>query len=131
MNEPEYYVGLVLQTLRYGFQQAVLIGGPLIKSAVNSNPDLTSILLLLIILYISLMILNHVTRMMYSLILTAVKLVVLAIIITAVFWVSARGVQGVYEDAVQIFGQLDSTTVQSGMQVLARKGMAKIITAQF
>ncbi|KAA8903416.1 hypothetical protein TRICI_005706 [Trichomonascus ciferrii] len=127
----EEYSELLMEYARYYVKQAYVVGYPIVKNALKSNPDLTSVLLLLIILYISLLILSHATRMIYSTIMSFVKLTVVAIILLGIFWIAIRGVGGTYDDLATRFAEFDSSTSLLQFQRMAYRGIGRVMGSVF
>lgn len=85
-----------------------------IQKSLQTNPDLTSILLLLLILYVSLLILTHATKMIYAMVKTFVRAMIFLLILAAIVWAATRGVGGMYSDAmVWLDSSSTSSTIQS------------------
>lgn len=70
------------------------------RTALKSNPDLTTILLMLLILYVSLLILTHVTKMMYAMVKNFARAMLFLLILSIVVWAANRGVAGMYSDSM-------------------------------
>jgi hypothetical protein len=64
---------------------------PTLRSLLSTHPDITSLFLLLITLYVSLMVLNTATRWMYSTVIGFVKMLVMLALILGVVWVVKVG----------------------------------------
>jgi uncharacterized membrane protein len=64
---------------------------PTLRSLLSSHPDITSLLLLLVTLYVSLMVLNTASRWMYSAVMGVVKMVVMLALILGAVWVVKTG----------------------------------------
>lgn len=131
MTATEEYSEIAMEYVQYFIRRAYEIGYPIIKNALTSNPDLTSVLILLIILYISLLILSHATRMIYSTIMSFVKLLVVAIILLGIFWISIRGVNGTYQDLADRFAEFDSSESIQNVQRLAYRGVGRVMGSYF
>lgn len=71
-------------------------------TALRANPDLGSVLITLLILYVSLLIVQHTTRMMYRAMMTMIRVIVFMVILLGVFWISVRGIDGVYDQVANI-----------------------------
>uniref|UniRef100_A0A060SZY3 ARAD1C04180p n=1 Tax=Blastobotrys adeninivorans TaxID=409370 RepID=A0A060SZY3_BLAAD len=71
-------------------------------AVLRANPDLGSVLITLLILYVSLLIIQHTTRMMYRALMTMIRVIVFMVILLGVFWISVRGIDGVYEQVANI-----------------------------
>lgn len=84
---------------------------PTLRSLLSSHPDITSLFLLLITLYVSLVVLNTASRWMYSVIMGIVRMAVMGALVLGVVWAIKVG-QG--EDA--------SDTVSGGLQWAMDKG---------
>jgi len=84
---------------------------PTLRNLLQSHPDFTSLLLLLITLYVSIMVLTTASRWMYSAVMTMVKLVFTMALILGAVWVVKVG-QG--ENATE--------TVTSGIQWTMNQG---------
>ena len=69
---------------------------PTVRSLLSSHPDITSLFLLLITLYVSLMVLSTASRWMYSFIMGIFRMAVMLVLILGAVWVVKVG-QG--EDA--------------------------------
>ncbi|KAK9447786.1 uncharacterized protein V1518DRAFT_420420 [Limtongia smithiae] len=62
------------------------VAAPPLKSLLTSDPDLLSVALLLVILWLSLLVLNQAARMAYGVVALAMKLAVLAACVGSVVW---------------------------------------------
>src|SRR5579871_5560416 len=84
---------------------------PLVRSLLSNHPDIASLLLLLITLYVSLMVLNTASRWMYSMVMTIVRMVFLVAMVLGAIWLVKVG-QG--EDGAE--------TVMNSVQWALNKG---------
>jgi phosphoglycerol transferase MdoB-like AlkP superfamily enzyme len=73
----------------YAFAQDYVY--PTFRSLLSSHPDIASLLVLLVTLYVSLMVLNTASRWMYSFIMGFVRMVVLAGLVAGAVWVVKTG----------------------------------------
>lgn len=84
---------------------------PTLQSLLSSHPDITSLFLLLITLYISILVLNTASRWMYSFIMSIVRMVFLAALVLGAMWVIKVGQ-----------GENASESVSGGVQWAMDKG---------
>ncbi len=84
---------------------------PTLRSLLSSHPDITSLFLLLIMLYVSLVVLNTASRWLYSFVMGIVRMAVMGALVLGVVWAIKVG-QG--EDATE--------TVSGGLQWAMDKG---------
>jgi Nuclear pore assembly and biogenesis len=84
---------------------------PTLRSLLSSHPDITSLVLLLIVLYVSLTVLNTASRWMYSFVMGIIRMAVMLALVVGAVWVIKVG-QG--EDA--------SATVTGGINWAMDKG---------
>jgi hypothetical protein len=73
----------------YTFAQEYVF--PTLRSLLSSHPDITSLLLLLFLLYASLVVLNTASRWMYSFILGFLRMVVMLALVLGAVWVIKVG----------------------------------------
>lgn len=109
----------------------IATAAPIVRNALKSNPDLTSVLILVVILYISLLILGHVTRMMFAFVTGIIKLTLICLVLVAILWVAQRGVTGAMDDAYQVFDSVDKTTFMKGTSKCINVGMSRLIAALY
>jgi Nuclear pore assembly and biogenesis len=64
---------------------------PALRSLLSSHPDIASLFLLLITLYVSLMVLNTASRWMYSLVLGIVRMFFMMALVVGALWVVRVG----------------------------------------
>jgi hypothetical protein len=64
---------------------------PTLRSLLSSHPDITSLFLLLITLYVSLMVLNTASRWMYSLVLGIIRMLFMMALVLGALWVIRVG----------------------------------------
>jgi hypothetical protein len=84
---------------------------PMFRSLLSSHPDIASLLLLLIVLYVSLMVLSTASRFMYSMVMTVVRMAVLAAMVLGAVWLVKVGQ-----------GQNGTETVSNGLNWAVNKG---------
>lgn len=84
---------------------------PTVRSVSSTHPDIASLFVLLITLYISLRVLNTASRWMYSIVMSIVRMVIFGVLVLGAVWMVKVG-QG--EDA--------SKTVTDGVQWAMDKG---------
>ena len=86
---------------------------PTLRSLLSNHPDVASLLLLLITLYVSLLVLNTASRWMYSIIMSLVRLFFMAALVLGAVWVVKVG-RG--EDIVKTVGGGMQWTMDKGRQ---------------
>ena len=84
---------------------------PTLRSLLSSHPDITSLFLILITLYISLVVLNTASRWMYSFVMGIVRMAFLAALVLGAVWVIKVGQ-----------GENGSETITGGAQWVMDKG---------
>lgn len=124
-------VTVILSYLWSAIFHSVRIAGPALEDALKSNPDLTSILVLLIIVYVSLLILGYVSRMIYAFVMGIVKLTVICLVLIVVLWVAQRGVPGAICDAYRMFDSVDKTSFMKGTTKYVNRGVARLWSAVY
>jgi Nuclear pore assembly and biogenesis len=129
--DQNYDLPVILNYIQSTLYYSIRTVAPTIKNALKSNPDLTSILILLIILYVSLLILGHVTRMMFSFVTGIIKLAIICLVLIAILWVAQRGVPGALSDAYQVFDNVDKTLFMKGTSKYINRGMTRLLTALY
>jgi len=116
-----------LRSSLFSFVSRIYLGGwslgqeyvfPSLRSVLSSHPDITSLFVLLITFYVSLMVLNTASRWMYSFIMGTVRMAVMLALVLGTVWVIKVG-QG--EDALQM--------VAGGVQWAMDKGKQYIWNA--
>ncbi|KAK9324660.1 hypothetical protein V1517DRAFT_316507 [Lipomyces orientalis] len=80
------------------FAHAQKLLGPPLLSLTTAEPDLISIVLLLVILWLSLLVLNQMARMVYGVVAMALKVTLLTAGAAAAVWVMNRGVEDASRD---------------------------------
>jgi Nuclear pore assembly and biogenesis len=73
---------------------------PTFRSLLSSHPDIISLFLLLVTLYMSLMVLNTVSRLMYSFVMGILRMSVMVALVLGAVWIVKAG-RG--EDATEMF----------------------------
>ncbi len=101
----------------YTTTKLIAASGPLrsiLQNASSSNPDLTNIALLLVVIYLSLSILGMATRWMYNIVRNLIRLAMFAAVVVMVVWVYNAG-----------FGEVVGTLEGVGGRLMdeSRKGM--------
>jgi hypothetical protein len=91
---------------------------PTLRSLLSSHPDIMSLFLLLITLYVSLLVLNTASRWMYSFVMGFVRMLFMGALVLGVVWAIKVG-QG--EDA--------SATMNGGIQWAINKGKRYVFGA--
>jgi hypothetical protein len=91
---------------------------PTLRSLLSSHPDIMSLFLLLITLYVSILVLNTASRWMYSFVMGIVRMVFMGALVMGVVWAIKVG-QG--EDA--------SATMNGGIQWAINKGKQYVFGA--
>jgi hypothetical protein len=86
---------------------------PIVRYILSNHPDVVSLFLLLLSLYISLLVLNMASRWMYSIVMGFVRLFLMAVLVLGAVWVVkvSRG-----EDAVQMVSQNVLWAMDKGRQ---------------
>ena len=84
---------------------------PTLRSLLSSHPDIASLLVLLIVLYISITVLTTASRFVYSMVMSIVRMVVLAGMILGTVWLVKVGQ-----------GQNGTETVLNSVQWAVNKG---------
>ena len=84
---------------------------PTVRSIWSSHPDIASLIVLLITLYVSLTVLNTASRWMYSMVMTMVKMVFLVAMVLGAVWLVKVGQ-----------GENGTESVANGVQWAVNKG---------
>jgi len=84
---------------------------PTLRSLLSNHPDITSLFLILITLYISLVVLNTASRWMYSFVMGIIRMAFLAALVLGAVWVIKVGQ-----------GENGSETITGGAQWVMDKG---------
>jgi glucan phosphoethanolaminetransferase (alkaline phosphatase superfamily) len=98
---------LVLDYVRLSAYRVLSVAIPPLKSLTSADPDLVSVLLLVLILYISLLILSHTTRMLYSFVVTMIRLALVVAMAAVAFWMYQRGIDGFVADVTNYVSSID------------------------
>ncbi|KAK9492960.1 hypothetical protein V1508DRAFT_417474 [Lipomyces doorenjongii] len=88
-------------TIKHGgtvLTHAQKLAGPPLLSLTTAEPDLVSIVMLLVILWLSLLVLNQMARMAYGVVAMALKVAMLTAGAAAIIWVMNRGVEDAGRD---------------------------------
>lgn len=91
----DYSKSLSFSFLSKTYSQGWLLGQeyvfPTLRSLLSSHPDITSLFLLLITFYVSLMVLSTASRWMYSLIMGTIRMAVMLALLLGAVWVIRVG----------------------------------------
>ncbi|KAK9364574.1 hypothetical protein V1509DRAFT_635963 [Lipomyces kononenkoae] len=87
------YVSATVKHSRTVLAHAQRLAGPPLVSLTTAEPDLVSIVMLLVILWLSLLVLNQMARMAYGVVAMALKVTLLTAGVAAIIWVMNRGVE--------------------------------------
>lgn len=117
------YVHTATKLTTFWTTKVLSVSAPLksyIASASHSNPDLTNLVLLLAVIYLSLGILGMVTRYVYSTVLGLIKISLLIIAMGISLWVWTSGATEVLKVAQDVLGRLVKES-----QIGAREGFER------
>jgi hypothetical protein len=106
-----YSYAFLAKTSSHGYTLGQDYVFPTLRKLLSSHPDITSLFLLLITLYISILVLNTASRWMYSFIMSIVRMVFLAALVLGAVWVIKVGQ-----------GENGSETAAGGVQWVMDKG---------
>ncbi|KAK9386331.1 hypothetical protein V1515DRAFT_605183 [Lipomyces mesembrius] len=92
------YISATIKHGRTVLTHAQKLAGPPLLSLTTAEPDLVSIVMLLVILWLSLLVLNQMARMAYGVVAMALKVAMLTAAAAAIIWVMNRGVEDAGRD---------------------------------
>ncbi|KAK9238153.1 hypothetical protein V1525DRAFT_401697 [Lipomyces kononenkoae] len=92
------YVSATVKHSRTVLSHAHRLAAPPLLSLTTAEPDLVSIVMLLVILWLSLLVLNQMARMAYGVVAMALKVALLTAGAAAIIWVMNRGVEDAGRD---------------------------------
>lgn len=107
---------LLLNYVRLAAYKFLNTAVPPLKSLTSSNPDLWSVFVLLLILYLSLLILSHTTRMLYSFLVTMIRMALVVAMAAVGFWMYQRGVDGFIADVRNYVSTVDWQNSAAGIR---------------
>lgn len=92
-----FFADYFFSYLKMGLSQLNVMDSPPIKS-LFSSPDLFTILLLIVVLYLSLLLLISTTKMIFRMVINLIKFTFFLCFIGIVAWCYIRGIDGIQED---------------------------------
>lgn len=92
-----FFANAFVSYLKMGLDQLQVMASPPIQSLI-SNPDLFTVILAIVILYVSLLILISTTKMIYRMVVNLIKFTFFLCFIGLIAWCYIRGLEGMQED---------------------------------
>ncbi len=96
-------VDSIISYVATGSSLALKYGVPFAIKLYNEQTDLVTILMLVIVLYLSVLILSHTTRLLFNMVLNIVKLFILLGAIVIGLWAYVRGPQEAWLDLLALY----------------------------